>query len=276
MVGIGGGAPNLPNHDIRLGDVVVSSPQNGDGGVLQYDHGAAMQNKPFKSKKHLNEPPGFLMSAVGELRLRYEEDEMPLQRIVNEALAKKPKLKANYQRPHPRTDRLYRFDYTHAGTKTDRCLDVCTDASALVDRPRRDQGPDDLMVHRGLIASGSALMKDATIRDRWAKERNVLCFEMEAAGLMNAFPCLVIRGICDYSDSHKNDEWQNFAAMMAAAYAKQIITVLPQWVVDEEDRITNRDIQGQYVFAQLVTSPTKPTCESRTQRERFRRQEKFR
>ncbi len=44
-------------------------------------------------------------------------------------------------------------------------------------------------------------------------------FEMEAAGLMNEFPCLVIRGICDYADSHKNDDWQEYASTVAAAYA---------------------------------------------------------
>ncbi|KAF7511864.1 hypothetical protein GJ744_003097 [Endocarpon pusillum] len=66
-------------------------------------------------------------------------------------------------------------------------------------------------------------MKDASARDRLAAEKDVLCFEMEAAGLMNHFPCLVIRGICDYSDSHKNKEWQGYAAMAAAAYAKDLL-----------------------------------------------------
>ena len=243
MVGIGGGAPNLPDHDIRLGDVVVSSPRNSVGGVLQYDHGKAVQNKPFHSTQHLNEPPKYLMSAVGELRIRYEEDDMPLQRMVNEALAKKPKLRQRYQRPSAETDRLYRSDHLHPDNKP--CSGLCrNDASKLVDRPQREEGPDDLLVHRGIIASGSGLMKDAEIRDRWAKEKDVLCFEMEAAGLMNAFPCLVIRGICDYSDTHKNDQWQNFAAMMAAAYAKQILMVLQPWVVEDEVRITGRDIEG--------------------------------
>jgi nucleoside phosphorylase len=55
----------------------------------------------------------------------------------------------------------------------------------------------------------------------------VLCFEMEAAGLMNSFPCLVIRGICDYADSHKNKQWQPHAAGTAAAYAKEVLSVIP-------------------------------------------------
>ena len=56
-------------------------------------------------------------------------------------------------------------------------------------------------------------MKDAVTRDRRIKEHDALCFEMEAAGLMNDFPCVMIRGICDYSDSHKNDAWQGYAAV---------------------------------------------------------------
>lgn len=54
-----------------------------------------------------------------------------------------------------------------------------------------------------------------------------MCFEMEAAGLMNDFPCLVIRGICDYADSHKNKTWQAYAAATAAACAKDILTIVP-------------------------------------------------
>ena len=59
----------------------------------------------------------------------------------------------------------------------------------------------------------------------WEKH-GMLCFEMEAAGLMNQLPCLVIRGICDYSDSHKNKQWQGYAALTAAAYAKILLSVV--------------------------------------------------
>jgi hypothetical protein len=50
---------------------------------------------------------------------------------------------------------------------------------------------------------------------------------MEAAGLMNDFPCLVIRGICDYADSHKTKEWQGYAAAVAAAYTRELLLVVP-------------------------------------------------
>ena len=80
-------------------------------------------------------------------------------------------------------------------------------------------------------------MKDALVRDRLAAEMDVLCFEMEAAGLMNHFPCLVIRGICDYSDSHKNKEWQGYTAMTAAAYAKDLLHRITPNKVEAEKKI---------------------------------------
>lgn len=46
---------------------------------------------------------------------------------------------------------------------------------------------------------------------------------MEAAGLMDDFPCLVIRGICDYADAQKTDTWHAYSAIAAAAYAKELL-----------------------------------------------------
>jgi nucleoside phosphorylase len=72
------------------------------------------------------------------------------------------------------------------------------------------------VVHYGLIASADLLMEDAHVRHTLPRDEAVLCFEMEAAGLVDHSPCVVIRGICDYSDTHKNDLWQGYAAAMAA------------------------------------------------------------
>jgi nucleoside phosphorylase len=69
-------------------------------------------------------------------------------------------------------------------------------------------------------------MKDAVTRDRLTQELNITRFEMEAAGLIDALPCLPIRGICDYSDSHKAKYWQKYAAAVAAAYAREFLEAL--------------------------------------------------
>ena len=103
----------------------------------------------------------------------------------------------------------------------------------VIQRPQRPVDPESPVVHYGVIASADQLMKDAVARDRLSQQHGVLCFEMEAAGLSNDFPCVVIRGICDYSDSHRNDEWQGYAAATAAAFAKELLQILPNSAVVE-------------------------------------------
>ncbi|PSN59120.1 hypothetical protein BS50DRAFT_614690 [Corynespora cassiicola Philippines] len=93
-------------------------------------------------------------------------------------------------------------------------------------RSQRESG--EVVAHYGTIASGNQVMRNAAERDRVSAELGgVLCFEMEAAGLTNSFPCLVVRGICDYADSHKNKRWQAYAAGTAAAWAKELLSVIP-------------------------------------------------
>ena len=90
---------------------------------------------------------------------------------------------------------------------------------------------DLLIIHAVLNANVINVMKDAKLRDKWSVERNMLCFEMEGAGIMDTMPSLVIRGICDYSNSHKNKRFQECAAATAASYAK----LLSSYMKDTSD-----------------------------------------
>ncbi len=237
MVGIGGGAPSS-KHDIRLGDIVVSAPCDGEGGVFQYDFGKTIQNQSFQQTRFLNQPPTVLRTAVSGLKAQYERKGHQLEAAVNSILKGNPRLRQKYKRPDPSTDKLYQHGVTHPLDSEASCAAVCGDgASNLVLRPERTEDEDNPALHYGLIASANQLMKDALVRDTLAAEKNVLCFEMEAAGLMNHFPCLVIRGICDYSDSHKNKEWPGYAAMVAAAYTKDLLYRIPPSKVEAEKRI---------------------------------------
>ncbi|VUC23003.1 unnamed protein product [Clonostachys rosea] len=235
MVGIGGGAPSHKN-DIRLGDVVVSASGKEKGGVFQYDFGRAIQDQAFQRTGFLNQPPLVLRAAVSGLIAQYEIKGHQFEKSINHIFAKKPRLWKKYRRPELATDRLYQSSVLHPLTDESSCTTACgNDPSTLVVRPKRAEDEDNPLIHYGLIASGNSLMKDALVRDKFAKENDVLCFEMEAAGLMNHFPCLVIRGICDYSDTHKNKEWQGYAAMTAAAYAKDLLyKIIPSRVEDEK------------------------------------------
>ncbi|KAH0551181.1 hypothetical protein GP486_007489 [Trichoglossum hirsutum] len=239
MVGIGGGAPSR-KHDIRLGDIVVSVPCNEKGGVFQYDFGKTIQDQSFRQTGFLNQPPMVLRTAVNGLKAQYESEGHQLEEDINRVLEKKSRLRRKYQRPAPSSDRLYQTGVTHPSNDEESCAVVCgNDQSNLVLRHERAEDEDNPAIHYGLIASANQLMKNASLRDKFAKENDVLCFEMEAAGLMNQFPCLVIRGICDYSDTHKNKEWQGYAAMAAAAYAKDLLCRIPLNKVEAENRISD-------------------------------------
>ncbi|RBQ77954.1 hypothetical protein FVER14953_09390 [Fusarium verticillioides] len=245
LVGIGGGAPT--KHDIRLGDIVVSAPREGKGGIFQYDFGKTIQNQSFCTTGFLNQPPVLLRAAMNDLKAQYEFDGHGIDEAIKVILDKRPRLKKRYEKPDLSSDRLYCSGVIHPPDHDAACTEVCSnDSNHLI--VRNDRPEDEmLVVHYGLIASSNQLLKDASIRDKLAREKNVLCFEMEAAGLVNHFPCLVIRGICDYADSHKNKRWQGYAAMTAAAYAKDLLSRIPPNKIEAQRRIVEV-LLGQVSF----------------------------
>nr|XP_036575291.1 WD repeat-containing protein [Colletotrichum truncatum]KAF6781844.1 WD repeat-containing protein [Colletotrichum truncatum] len=229
MVGIAGGAPSLV-HDIRLGDVVVGSRGSSGkpGGVFQYDKGKSIQNQPFYSTGRVKEPPAFLQLAVDRLKDRYERDGHQLQESIEEVLTRFPKLRQRYQKQSD-DDFLFRSDIIHDdNSQNSNCSWCPADPTNLILRLRRDENTDDPSVHHGIIASASQVVKDGHLRDKLASQKDVLCFDIGSAGVMGYLPCLVIRGICDYSDSHPRRLWYGYAAMTSTAYAKDLLSCIPQ------------------------------------------------
>lgn len=232
LVGVGGGVPSAEN-DIRLGDVVVSKPSGTSGGVIQYDFGKTVQEGRFVRTGSLNRPPNTLLSAVNSLQAKHMLEEAELSRHLSEMISKYPKSRKAGTYPGAQHDRLFEADYDHqAGDST--C--ICCDNARLI--PRTNHDDEAPAIHYGLIASGNQVMRHGATREKLRKELDVLCFEMEAAGLMDNFPCLVIRGVCDYADSHKNKKWQPYAATVAAAYAKELLYTIPGIQVDQTTMAT--------------------------------------
>ncbi|KAH7478671.1 hypothetical protein FOMA001_g9802 [Fusarium oxysporum f. sp. matthiolae] len=193
MVGIGGGVPG--KVDVRLDDVVV----NKESGVIRFREDCS--RRPFSANRHSKQTPTGIHDCCRQTtsgsQIRAQQNTLyPLQDA----------------RKAPIDDRIL-----------PSCCKRC-DVSRLVRRPARSS--TDPKIHCGIIASANQVMKHGRTRDQLAEELDVLCFEMEAAGLMDSFPCLVVRGICDYSDSHKNNQWQEYAAATAAAYAKELLSVI--------------------------------------------------
>ncbi|CAG5189832.1 uncharacterized protein ALTATR162_LOCUS12094 [Alternaria atra] len=231
--GIGGGVPS-EEADVRLGDVVVSKPHKTHGGVVQYDSGKATPSG-FERTGALNTPPMVLLNAVANVRAK----QMRGKGKLLEYLSKLDSL-PDFTREAAGSDALYDATYDHVGSAT--CAKCKTEHTVT-----REVRRQDVVVHYGTIASGNQVMRSAAERDRVSAELDgVLCFEMEAAGLMNSFPCLVVRGICDYADSHKNKRWQPYAAATAAAYAKEVLSAIPPVDVAKSRTAeeTMRDVSG--------------------------------
>ncbi|KAF4956033.1 hypothetical protein FSARC_11696 [Fusarium sarcochroum] len=228
MVGIGGGVPGrvTGKPDVRLGDVVVSTE------VVQYDFGKTIQQGHFQRTGTLNKPPQALMTAVAKLQADHQSEPSRIPAFLTEMLKRYPSM-IGFTHPGSHQDQLFDGTYDHA-QELSSC-ESC-DPSRLVSRPARSN--NNPRIHCGIIASGNQVMKHGATRDQLAKELNVLCFEMEAAGLMDSLPSLVVRGICDYSDSHKNKQWQEYAAAMAAAYVKELLSIIPMNSINQTQGVT--------------------------------------
>ncbi|TIA37278.1 hypothetical protein D6C79_08111 [Aureobasidium pullulans] len=228
LVGIGGGAPSKSN-DIRLGDIVVSYPDGNYGGVVQVDSGKSVPRNVhedgFLIKGTLNQPPDRLLNVVKAVQAKHRglpgSEQPDFIQFLRKSIKDRPRLSA--ERPGIHEDKLFDSMYDHV-------VDELTCAKCDDERVIRRQARlnDEPLIHVGLIASANNVRKDGRTRERLSQQLGVLCFEMEAGGAMNNFPCLTIRGISDYADSHKNDRWKPYAALAATAYAKEWLLAFPE------------------------------------------------
>ncbi|KAF5642161.1 ankyrin protein [Fusarium sp. NRRL 25303] len=219
LVGIAGGAPGAV--DVRLGDVVVSTD------AIQYDLGKALPDNHFQRIAKAISPPQALLTVVSKLEASHIGGQSRMPEILAENVARLP----HYSHPMVE-DRLFHHECPH--NSSDSNCDSCNISQLIIRRARQQPNP---VIHYGRIASGNQVIKDALTRDKISKEITNICFEMEAAGVMNTFPCLVIRGICDYSDSHKNKGWQEYAALVAAAYAKELLMSMAPAILQSRKRV---------------------------------------
>jgi hypothetical protein len=225
LVGIGAGVREVFDksgntdrlRDIRLGDIAVSSPEGTTGGVIQFDFVKAKLvdgEEILERKGMLDNTPLPLRTALAKLQARHRRKGPMIDAIISRALEENPAMQTDFRNPGvERPDSESKTDAYHT-----------RDGKDILSEVRKVP-----KVHYGIIASSNTLEKSAQHRNavlaRLAKENiQPVCFEMEAAGLMNNFPCLVIRGICDYGDEYKNDDWQDYAAVTAAAFGKEFLT----------------------------------------------------
>lgn len=250
LVGVCAGVPFPPDSEgseIILGDVVISRA------VVEYDSGRRFPDR-FQRKDTLLEslgpPPLWIKSFVQKLSgLRMREI---LNKRILECLPPiQERLGPKTLHPGPLEDRLFRADYRHKHRRSEvncnTCAEhkdstdpVCNEAETtscqivgceddkLIARERLvgSKQPQPA-IHFGLVASADTVMRSGQERDRIAKQEAIIAFEMEGAGVWEKLPCLIVKGVCDYADSHKNKAFQRYAATTAAVCAKGLLQELP-------------------------------------------------
>ncbi|KAK2590018.1 hypothetical protein QQS21_012306, partial [Conoideocrella luteorostrata] len=259
LVGICGGVPRIAGSDTFLGDVVVSKT------VIQYRYGR-QYDEHFAVKNTIDDNLGRANKDIRSLLAMLETEYMRRQlqketyghlRHLQEA-AKKEQRQASYLYPGSKEDKLYSPTYAHRHREAcgvcandadvfcepaskASCVEVGCDPANLVVRNRSEdlvRGADfKPKIFIGRIGSGDAVMKSGKNRDRIAMEHDLVAFEMEGAGAWDEVPCIVVKGICDYADSHKNKDWNDFAAATAASVAKAI---LGRYTAHDVDRDATR------------------------------------
>jgi nucleoside phosphorylase len=185
VVGIGGGVPS-ERTDIRLGDIIISKPTGQSGGVIQYDFGKTVQEGRFKQTGLLNRPPDMLLTVLANLHSKYIIEGHDFAKYLSEMLRRYPRIATQFACPDIQHDLLYDAEYDYI-IEHATCLQC--DKGRLMDREPRPL--EDPFIHYSLIASGDQVIRHGAARERLRKELDVLCFEMEAAGLIGDFPCLL-------------------------------------------------------------------------------------
>ncbi|KAF3316392.1 hypothetical protein TWF173_002238 [Orbilia oligospora] len=215
FIGIGSGIPRDPipedsQDDIHLGDVVVGwNKRPGIPSIVQCN----FQRLEIGEDEHigsLDKPDRRLLNALTTLQKNHSNGRTEFAEHLK---------RSRYSHPGLEKDHLYESTYNHivGGSACSMC-----DLYRLVDRPKRNT--KDLVFHLGTILSGNSGIKKSNTRDQLSRRfHDALCIETEAFGAMGDKLYLIVRGISDYADSHKNRTWQPYAATAAAALARELL-----------------------------------------------------
>lgn len=237
LIGVGSGIP----PDVRLGDVVVGTLEGKDSKEITLRIG----NTEAETSVHIEiwaAPPSQpLLTALEKIKTEPTLSRSRMRGYLEILKKDSPKLASRYLKTDSLEDLLFKADYSHvkpnfaskragfnifSSNDDEKNCRFC-DKTMVV---RRE--PGEMRVHYGSIASADEEIKDAPFRDYINRQLGgkLLCIETEIAKMESPFPshfpCLVIRGICDYADSHKNEAWRDHAAIMAAAYAKDLMSYI--------------------------------------------------
>ncbi|KAL4867588.1 hypothetical protein BDV12DRAFT_186521 [Aspergillus spectabilis] len=264
VVGICGGAPSPPEYqEVFLGDVIISDS------VIEYDFGRQYPGGYLRKTgvtDTLGRPGREIRTLLNGLRAENSRSE--LQNQTQQYLQVLQQKAVRWSHPGV-SDVLFRASYLHkhyshaspakcSCFKSDSPENVCEEAlgkdcdelncdSGQQIRCQEVLGANQPLIYIGPVASADTVMKSGQHRDEIARREKVIGFEMEGAGVWDNIPCIIIKGVCDYADSHKNKLWQAYAAATGASVAKAL---LEYWV--PESREGKSSFQGFLRTSHLI------------------------
>lgn len=268
LVGICGGVPGA--EEVFLGDVIISDT------LVQYDFGRQYaqafmaKENPRALNKELRSLVTYLKTEHGRIDLQGDTSKY-LKALQDTAFRKN--YRTSYECPGRDQDKVFVASYGHIHRDSDRlccrgtdnfceeaasasCAELGCDEGKLMTRcdskmvqdfKKQPRLPDILL---GRIASGDTVMKSGEHRDQIAKQFQVIAFEMEGAGLWDQIPSIVVKGVCDYADSHKNKIWQPYAAATAAAATKAILGRYCRVTFDTDEKTASQ--QSELTYHEVV------------------------
>ncbi|KAF4884064.1 hypothetical protein CGCF415_v015680 [Colletotrichum fructicola] len=242
LTGICGGVPGVgTNNEVFLGDVIISKS------IVQYDLGRKYPSH-FEPKDTIEDNLGRPSKEVRSLVATFQtlHGRSALQRRASQILDQVQRRSTDeghqtlYRRPAATEDRLFESDYLHRHHNSSQCgcneSNACGSAQAascdVLGSLETQESPEqaevgtagrEIRVLVGRVGSADTVLKAGLERDRIAGEHNLIAFEMEGAGIWDEIPCIIIKAVCDYADSHKNKKWQHFAAATAASTTKALL-----------------------------------------------------
>lgn len=269
LVGICGGVPRIEDDDVFLGDVVVSKA------IVQYDFGR-QHPEHFQVKNTVEDSLGRankdIRAMLAHLEINHVKEKLQTKSAAYmkqlQSADKKKRGKQKYDYPGITQDKLYISEYIHRHAEqclvcgkldtcekaaSTPCADLGCEEAKLVKRDIPFQNDGDFIsnIFIGRIGSSNTVMRSGKDRDEIAGRHNLIAFEMEGAGAWDEVPCLVVKGVCDYADSHKNKQWQPYAAATAASVTKAILD--RQIVTDGAQRpVAAQPIAGEGSYALLA------------------------
>ncbi|CBF85596.1 hypothetical protein AN1806.2 [Aspergillus nidulans FGSC A4] len=241
LIGICGGVPFIDkslaargNTNIYLGDVIIGT------GVVQYDRLPLGPYRKDALEENLGRPNQEIHSFLSKIKTRV--DTLSDRQCRYLAMIQRH---VRAQCPGAQYDIVYSRTYNHREVNCQCSLGVDADETVVARRRNFDVVP---FLHFGTLGSGDSVIMSHKFRDDIAKKQKVIGFEMEAAGVWGQYPCILVKGVSDYADSHKSKRWQYFAAASAAACMRALLDEAPISVNQESTlgSISRDHVQGLF------------------------------